>query len=108
MAPVITVRTSQWVVDQQLQSPLFQRLPSKIPLRIFKFALEEEYDMPVRHNFRLRHGHEDEPHDNGVLSSPCESESARFTDSEDEMDTDDEDGGVELDEQAVGGRAGGQ
>ena len=88
MTSEMAVRTAGWVVDQQLQSPLFGKLPAEIRDGIFALVLEEYCDKPIRHNFRIRYDHDGEPDDDGVLDSSVES--ARFTDSEGEADTDEE------------------
>ena len=70
-------RVAGWVVDQQLQSPLFTRLPPEIRIAIFKLALAPHCENPVAHDFRLRHDHADS-HADGALSESIES--AQFTD----------------------------
>lgn len=75
-------------MDQQFQSPLFGKLPAEIRLNIFNLALEPYFERPVRHNLRLRYGHDCRSDDDGALSSSVES--ARFTDSEDDEASDED------------------
>lgn len=85
-----------WVVDQQLQSPLFSHIPPEIRLLIFEFALAPPSHDPAAHDFRIRYDHAD-PRADGVLDEAVEA--AEFTDGgsegedseDDEMDVDDED-----------------
>ena len=65
-------RVAGWVVDQQLQSPLFTKLPPEIRIAIFKLAVGPHYDNAINHDFRFRHDHA-EPHVDRALSESIES-----------------------------------
>ncbi|SPN99054.1 uncharacterized protein DNG_02093 [Cephalotrichum gorgonifer] len=78
MSTPVQDRTADWVVDHQIQSPLYCSLPLEVRLIIFELAMEEYYHDPIRHNFRIRHDHDLEPGNDGVFDSSVES--ARFTD----------------------------
>lgn len=77
MSGPVDNRVASWVVDQQLQSPLFTLLPTEIHLAIFRLALGPHIEDAVVHDFRLRHNHGD-PRTDGALSESAES--AQFTD----------------------------
>ncbi|KAK3290388.1 uncharacterized protein B0H64DRAFT_57366 [Chaetomium fimeti] len=81
-------RVTEWVVDQQLHSPLYTRLPLETRLLIFELSLAPFCQDPVVHDFRVRYNHADRQTD-GALSET--DESAQFTDGGSGEDTEDDD-----------------
>lgn len=59
MCSKIEDRIADWVWDQQRQSPLYINLPAEIRVHIFKLTVEQYFDNPGKHNFRVRHDHDD-------------------------------------------------
>lgn len=85
-------RVKSWVVHQQLESPLYAKLPLEIRLAIFQMALGPHCDDPLTHDFRVRNDHAD-PLADGAMSESVAS--AQFTDRDSGEETGDDEPGSE-------------